>query len=161
MHDRRLGPYFPMEFRWIGLLLIAVSLFFLAQKVFVWPPLILLLGIFLKWASNGTQIDFENLQLREYVGVWGIKFGSWKSLPNLEKITITKTNYSQVLGSRGTTSQFKTHMYRGNLRGPGDFRVPFVAHTNESEVLETARTVADRLELRILDCTVKSPTWIT
>lgn len=161
MIDHRLQPYFPTEFRWLGYIMMAASIFFFPQGNWIWPLMGLLLGVFMGWAVLGTRIDFQKHKIQEYLGVWGIKLGSWKDIPELEKITITRSLYSQVLGSRGTTSKFRTKVYRAFLRGPDNFKVPFIAHQQSEKVLYNARLVSEKLNLPILDCTIKIPQWIT
>ncbi len=161
MLDHRIEWYFPMQFRWFGYLLLAFSGLLLVQGNWIWTPLLMLLGIVLGWSFRGTRIDFSDVKLQEYFGVWGLKFGKWQQVPDLEKITITKQQYSQVLGSRGTSSKFVSTIYRAFLRGPQDYRIPFVASTNSEEVLQEARKVGQKMDLPILDCTIKAPVWIT
>ena len=160
MLDQRLEPYFPMPFRWLGYILILVSLLSLLQS-FLWPPFTLVLGIFLSTARYGIKIDYQQRKYKEYLLVLGFKPGSWKSLPDLERITIHKSSYSQVLGSRGSVSEFKSTLYRGFLRGPADFKIPLSVHKDSQKVLAVARKVAEQFQLRILDCTIRNPAWIT
>jgi hypothetical protein len=164
MLDNRLQPYFPLSFRWLGFILLPLGIIgiFPAHDFLsaLWPAFSVVAGTAFIWTFHGTQIDLQQNRVMEYVSVVGLRLGSWSDLPKLEKIFVTKTNYSQVIWSRVSSTQERSTVFRAYLKGPGDFKLLFSEKKEKESIVKKAGAVANGFDLQILDCTVKPPTWI-
>jgi hypothetical protein len=98
--------------------------------------------------------------VREYIGLLGLKKGKWKRLPDLDKIFITKINYSQIIWSRVSQTQARTVGFRAYLQGVHDFKFLFSEKRGKNAIIHDAESVSNKFHLKILDCTVNPPIWI-
>ena len=164
MLDNRLQPFFPISFRWLGFILVPLGIIgiFPAHDFLsaILPVLSVVAGMAFIWTFHGTQIDFQQNKVMEYVSIVGLKLGNWNDLPRLGKIFVTKTNYSQVVWSRVSNTQQRSTVFRAYLKGPGDFKLLFSEKKQKDSIIKEAEAAANGLDLQVLDCTVKPPTWI-
>ena len=164
MLDNRLDPYFPRSFRWLGYMLIPLGIggSFASQGVqgMIWPVIALVAGIVFIWTSYGSQIDFDQKRVREYIGLFGLKRGEWTRLPELDKIFITQANYTQVIWSRVSQTQERTMVYKAYLKGSPDFKFLFSEKRKKNAIVTEAESVANKFHLQVLDCTVNPPVWL-
>ncbi len=164
MFDNRLQPYFPLSFRWLGFILIPLGIIgiFPAHDFFsaLWPVFSVFAGTAFIWTFHGTKIDFQQNRVMEYVSVVGLRLGNWSDLPKLEKVFVTKTNYSQVIWSRVSNTQQRSTVFRAYVKGPGDFKLLFSEKKKKESIVKDAGFAANGFDLQVLDCTIKPPTWI-
>jgi len=160
MIDKKLEPYFPSGFRWFGGILIIVSLLSMVNGSWIWPPLILGLGVFLLVARNAVQLDLPGNRYRQYTSFLGLKWGAWQNLPILEKIIITESHYSQVISSRVSSTSHLSRQYRAVLRQGKDFKLVIESSKDYQSALVAARWAAKEMNTPILDCTKRPPIWI-
>jgi hypothetical protein len=164
MFDSRLESYFPLSFRWLGYILIPLGFIGLFSSqgfpALIWPLVAEAAGIIFIWTFYGSQIDFKQKLVREYIGLLGLKKGKWKRLPDLDKIFITKINYSQIIWSRVSQTQARTVGFRAYLQGVHDFKFLFSEKRGKNAIIHDAESVSNKFHLKILDCTVNPPIWI-
>jgi hypothetical protein len=164
MRDNRLEPYFPLSFRWLAYILLplGVAATFPAQGFLgtLWPVIAITAGIIFIWTFHGSRIDFEKNRVMEYVGIFGFKTGNWNDLPALDKVFVTKTNYSRVVWSRVSSTQQRSSIFKAYLKGQDEFKFLFSEKKNREVIIAEAEAVASRFNLKILDCTVKPPVWL-
>lgn len=61
---------------------------------------------------DGSQIDLDNKKYRNIKSIFGLNFGSWKSLPDFEYVSVFKTQEStDVNAFRATMVIFKRILY--------------------------------------------------
>ncbi len=153
------GYYFPMELRWFGYILLIISVFYLFQGNWILPLAGFFAGNCLSWSKNGVKIDFDQKRSKEYFGLFGMELGKWQDLPELERIVLVKSNYSRVMGSKGSSSKFRFTEFRALLVGE-DFKMPVAVTKTAEKILTAARLVSEKMNIPILDCTKKPPAWV-
>ncbi|WP_296384114.1 hypothetical protein, partial [Winogradskyella sp.] len=72
------------------------------------------IGIFLL-LIEGSEFDFKNQKYREIKSVLGISFGKWKSIPDIEYISIFRTNETTTLRSRTAEANVSNEIIKLNL----------------------------------------------
>lgn len=164
MRDNKLQPYFPLSFRWLAFMLIPLGIIgvFPAQGFLgvLWPVIAIVAGVAFIWTFQGSQIDFEQNRVMEYIGIFGFKTGTWRDLPELEKVFVTKTDYSRVIWSRVSSTQQRNSIFQAYLKGQDDSKFLFSEKKNRDAIFAEAETVSSKFNLKVLDCTVKPPVWL-
>jgi hypothetical protein len=96
------------------------------------------------------------MRVKQYVGLFGLKLGSWESLPELKEIVFTSNNYSQQIHSFVSRRSLNIREYRAFMKGD-DSKILFAAGKDAQSVKKDARIIADQLSVPAIDYTVKPP----
>ena len=78
---------------------------------------------------------------------------------HVEKVFVTKTDYSRVVWSRVSSTQQRSSIFQAYLKGQDDVKFLFSEKKNGDAIFAEAEAVSSRFNLRVLDCTVKPPVW--
>jgi len=152
IYQSRLEAYFPTALIYMGYLLMVISLPVIAIH-YLLTPILILAGLFLVTAHYGIVINAAQKRYKAYWGVLGFKSGRWRVLPEIHHLFISKKNYSQVYGSRGTSSQIRFTIYRGFVKTLDDENIEVSQSKNKSKVLAGTKELADQLQVQLLDGT--------
>jgi len=163
MLDNKLNLYFPQFIQQLGWVLILFGILLLIMAIPMPTPLVplgsILAGLVFSLTSRGTRIDLERKRFKQYVGLFGLKAGSWEPLPELKEIVFTSNSYSQQIHSIVSRRSLSTREYRAFMKGD-DSKILFSAGKDSQTVQNDARTVAKGLSLPAIDYTVKPPASI-
>lgn len=89
--DNIIGKVSPPATAFVGYILSAVSLFIAFLNPLLGIP-VLAIGLYLGFGKNGVEIKSNEKSLREYSSLFGLKFGSWKSIENYPDIAVLRNN---------------------------------------------------------------------
>lgn len=160
MLDNKIQLHFPMLIQQLGWILIVLGALVLFKAVPLPLPVVavipVIIGLILSLTFRGTRLDLKNKKIKQYIGVFGIKLGSWKALPELNEIVFTSSSYSQQIHSIVSRKQLNTKEFRAFLKGPGH-KLIFASNLDAELVRQEVRTAASLLNLPAIDYTVKPP----
>ena len=163
MLDNKLNLYFPQFIQQLGWILNLFGVLMLIKAIPMPNPLVpmgaILIGLVLSLTSRGTRLDLDHMRFKRYVGLFGLKLGSWQSLPKLEQIVFTSNNYSQQIHSIVSRKSLNTKEFRAFIKG-NNCKILFSAGKDAQSVKQDAHMVASRLSLPAIDYTVKPPASI-
>ncbi len=162
MLNNRLELYFPQLIQQIGWLLVVFSILLIIKAIpfpnpFV-PVVFLVVGVILSLTVKGTVLNLNNLMLKQYVGLFGIKIGNWKPLPSLTEVVLTSANYSQQVHSWVSRHDVRSKVYRGFLKGPEGIKILFASNRDADKVKKHLTIIAESLDIPAIDYTTKPPT---
>lgn len=128
----------------LGLIFIATGIFTLispylmqsdasAEKVFIAGGSFILFGTMVIFSYSGTVIDFTNKRYREYYFFCGMKFGSWQTLPEVNKIKVLSEKFKATSMPNGINPAFSGEVtaYKALLYSPQS--KPFLTFTFEGK----------------------------
>ena len=98
--DNKLEKFFPTAMSFVGYFLTALGLFILVNSGFIAGSIFLILGLNIAFATSGIQIDPKKRLLRSYYGLFGLRFGKWKSLDDYKYLSVLQTRESTSTYSR-------------------------------------------------------------
>ena len=110
MYTRKLKSFFPPGSKVsAGLILIVgiISVYYGLQgdmEYFLIGLVISVISIFMITAEKGIIIDFKLKKYKNYWGLPGLKFGSWESLPEIDKVIVTEFKEGSSYHRRGSAS---------------------------------------------------------
>jgi hypothetical protein len=161
MLDNRLHLYFPQLVQQIGWLLILFSILLIIKAIPMPNPIIpvpfLILGGVFSLTAKGARLDLDGRRIKEYIGLPGIKLGTWQTLPNLNEVVFTSGSYSQQIHSWVSRNDVRSKRYRGFLKGNDGFKMQFSESQDPEQVIRDVEKVAGGLNLPAVDYTVKPP----
>ncbi|MGI9544910.1 MAG: hypothetical protein ACR2MX_16735 [Cyclobacteriaceae bacterium] len=149
----QLEAYFPTSLIYFGYLLCPAGIFVAFTTNYFLGAVLILVGIFLVTAHYGILIDIDQKRYKEYWGAIGFKNGSWKVLAEIDYIYVNKKNYTEVRGSRGTSSKFHFTIYRAFLKSNGEEGIEVAQSKDQEKVLGKAKKLGTQLELEVMDRT--------
>jgi len=117
------------------------------------------LGIFLL-LINGSKFDFEKNRYRKIRSILGIDIGKWESLPDIEYVSIFKTNEATVLRSRSAEANVKNEVIKLNLFYDTSKRIEAYRTYDINDAFNKAKEIASLLNVDILDATERESKWI-
>lgn len=152
--DIRFGPLFPWAFHFmaaIGILL-AIAVF----SVHPWIALIIAAGCaFVFSGFEGTEINLDKKQFREYTTVFFVKTGEWIPFETIEKIYVNKNKMKQTL--RPSRTAFATEIsfseFSVFLKFSDEEIVKLRKNKFKKKVMTRAKQWADQLEAPLYDNT--------
>ena len=148
----------PMK-KVLSLVLIVASPFIFLANIFVG---VFAFGIGLNMiTTDGSQIDLENKKYRSIKSVFGFKFGSWKSLPAFEYVSVFKTQESTDVNAFGATMGiFKSDIILLNLFYKGNKHITFYKTDSKEDAFKVADHFKLALDVDILDATTNEKKWL-
>jgi len=149
----RLEAYFPTSLIYFGYLLSPAGIVVAFTTHYLLGLALVLVGIFLITAHYGILVDVGSRRYKEYWGAIGFKKGSWKVLPVVQHIYTNKKNYTEVRGSRGTSSKFYFTVYRAFLNIEEEDNIEVAYSKDQEKVKVKARELAALLKLEVFDRT--------
>ncbi len=159
MYSRSSGRFALPQFQMLGYVLLVWG-GYMAYQGSLWSMLVLFLGFALASASMGVQIDFHRKNQREYISVFGIRVGQWKTIPDLDYVSVYKENYKQAMGMLSITSDNSFQKFKIKLVAKEDEHMEAGLFNSKEEAMTQARSIATELEAKLLDYTDKEAQWV-
>lgn len=93
----------------IGYILLFTGLLFIFINIKIYPIYLLfwialIIGGIIILTNEGIELDLKHNLYRNISSIFGIKLGSWKRFPEINYISIFRTNTTKVLGGIGLQS---------------------------------------------------------
>jgi len=117
------------------------------------------IGVFLM-QREGSQIDLASKRYREIRSIMGINIGKWKDLPNVEYVTVFKTNESKRVQAMGASTNFSNQIFKLNLFYNKNKKIEAYITDDFNDAFENAKYIAQVLNIKILDATERESKWI-
>jgi hypothetical protein len=153
LFNRKIDNVFPFQGKVVGYVLGLAGLLYLLDSPLIGLSL-LVLSILIVFTNYGVVLNLKTLTYKEYWGLFGLQFGSWKNLPKLWRITITNDkivsrNQSHATGLSTYSTNTKTAL---NLR-INDRDFVRIAKGKFKDIMADALFLSGELGLEILDAT--------
>lgn len=141
----------------LGLLVLAAGLFslFSSFRGFI----IIGLGIFMLLVE-GSEFDFIDRKYRKTKSILGFTIGKWQALPEIEYISVFKTNETTTLRQTSAEANIKTEVIKLNLFHNSNKRIEAYRTYDKEDAFKKAKEIASLLNVDILDATERDSKWI-
>ena len=120
----------------------------------------LAIGLGLFFSVVGIQIDFNRKLRREFFGLFGIKFGRWHSLPEIEYVTVFIEHYAQRGSVVSIDSVRQFRKVKVSLIVTKTEKYDAGYFNDKWKAMEAGKLIARNLNIKLLDYTGKEPKWI-
>jgi len=142
-----------------GFSLIILAFFAFVYTGNIFSVIFLVMGLFLV-ATEGSEIDLNNRKYRKLTTVFGVKFGSWKTLPDFEYVSVFKTKQSQRINFITATTSFTNEVILLNLFDSKNKYITFYQTDDKIDAFQVANHFKRALGIDILDATEKEKVWL-
>ena len=160
MTKRIIIPYFPKGMKYATPLLFGAAGYLFLFEHPIWASILVFLGIIILSTNYVTEINLKEKSFDDYLLLLWIPLNrERKRFKSLDRIIISKGNYSQTLNSRIQTRQIDWTDYTGALIFDND-TLDLVTHTDKKKLLHALREFSDFLKVDVEDRTTNAPYWI-
>jgi hypothetical protein len=148
-----LGPYFPWQFTFLGVLFLIFGL--TLQYGIVFNSAIIFITFIIFTGHYGLEIDFTKKTFKNYSSFLGLKFGKRKTFDAVEKIFINSRNIRESLHSRANNpGNFRYIEYKSFLKFSNGRKISLISRKNKEKLLKQMRNIAKDLKAEIVDFSV-------
>ncbi len=109
---------------------------------------------------DGSEIDLKIEKYREFIELFGLRFGAWKDLPEIEYISVFSTTESAKVRALTAEATIKNDIIVLNLFYNGNHRIKAYATTDKEDAFKVAKQIAGILKIDILDATEGESKWL-
>ncbi|GGI56478.1 hypothetical protein [Winogradskyella haliclonae] len=117
------------------------------------------MGIFLL-LINGSEFDFEKNKYRKIKSILGIDIGKWEPLPDIEYVSVFKTNETTTLRQTSAEATITNEVIKLNLFYNNNKRIEAYRTYDTEDAFKKAKEIASLLNVDILDATERESKWI-
>jgi len=147
------------QFRFIGWLL-SLAGGFMLWKLNPIGFILFVAGMVLAFFREGIEIRIKERQFRSYISIFSIFMGKWKSLPEIEYITLFNERVNQeawMLSIHGNTldEHIKVALVHASHQ-----QIPVGIFESKEKAVEAATKLATQMGTKLLDYTTKDPVWL-
>jgi hypothetical protein len=154
-------PYFPKGMKYATPVIAGLGIFLMITGHPVWGSLFLLPCPFILTTNYVTEINFDDKVYRDYIVMLGIAMSKEvKRFNHIDRIIITKGNYSQTLNTRVQSRQMNWSDYTGTLIHDGTGRLDLLTRTDKDELVKELVAYAAFLKVGIEDRTTRQHYWV-
>jgi len=144
-YSEKTQEFFPKPIVWLGWAFALISLS-IAYFNYVIGLLFLLISLLVITGQEGLIVNFSTKKVKYYWGVFGLKFGTWESLPKFARITISP----KVILEKGTKISSKKHFeVKIWFDEINDFVLAFTGNLGKCH--QKASILSKNLKLKVLD----------
>lgn len=152
--DVTFGRLFPWQFQFLGGIILFVAIIIIAERLGV-SIFLMLLGLFILSASEGTEINKEKKIFREYKSFFFLKSGRWEPFDGIEKIFINASKKKQQMHTAHTnkSSIFIEEEFNGFLKFDNGTKIQLLRKRNKPSLLKSLKNISTLLQVPLEDNT--------
>jgi len=153
-------PYFSKGMKYASPLLFGASgyLFFVEHPI--WAFILIVLGVIILTTNYVTEINLADKSYDDYLSFLWIPLNrDKKRFRHMDRIVISRGNYSQTINTRVQSRQMDWTDYTGTLILDKD-KLDLVTHTNKKELLHALKEFSEFLKVDVEDRTSSEHYWI-
>lgn len=144
--------YFPKAMRYSTVAILPAAAWLTYTGHWKWAIILVIIGAFILTAQYITTIDVANKKFIDAFSFFGMPFNTEQTtFKNLDKIVITKGNYSQKVNTRSSLRQYDWSDYTGTLIYDNRGTLDLLTHEDKKVLIEALRVYANALNVPIED----------
>jgi len=153
-------PYFPKGVKYSTPVPWAVGIYLLISGYPFWGAFLILLGLVVWTTQYVTEIDLENHAYQDYLFFLGLKLSEEKKKFNtIDKIVISKGNYSQTVNTRVQSRQMNWSDYTATLLLDNG-TLDLLTRSDKQNLLRGLKEFSDFLKVGVEDRTTNRHYWV-
>jgi len=153
-------PYFPVGLKIITPLIFATGIYLVATGYIIWGIILLIFGVIILTTRYVTEIDLSRKKFRDYLSFLTIPLNEEsKAFNSVDRIIVTKGNYSQTINTRAQSRQLDWSDYTGTLLLDNG-SLDLLTRNDKRELIKSLRDYADFLKVGVEDRTTSQYFWV-
>jgi hypothetical protein len=153
-------PYFPKVMKYATPLLFGSGIYLFVVDYPLWGLVLNVLGIVILTTNYVTEINLGDKSYDDYLSFLWIPLNrDRKHFKHIDRIVISRGNYSQTVNTRIQSRQMDWTDYTGTLILDND-KLDLITHTDKKQLLHALREFSDFLKVDVEDRTSSEHYWI-
>ena len=154
-------PYFPKGLKYITPLLGGAGVWLAFIQHPLWGGVLIILGVIILTTNYVTEINLTEKCYRDYLSMAGIKLNVEENkFKQLNRIIVTKGNYSQTINTRVQSRQMDWADYTATLLMDSDTTLDLITRIDKRELMRGLKEFADFLGVDVEDRTTNQHYWV-
>ena len=154
-------PYFPKGLKYTTPLFFGIGIYLIIMRYPIWGVVLILAGAIILTTYYVTEINLSEKSYRDYLSLLGLTLNEEsKKFNKIDKIVITKGNYSQTINTRVQSRQLDWSDYTGTLILDNDDTLDLLTRNDKKELLKGLKEFTDFLKVGVEDRTTSQPFWV-
>ena len=109
---------------------------------------------------EGSEFDFKNQNYREIKSIFGFSFGKWKPIPNIEYVSVFRTNETTTLRQTSAEANVTNEIIKLNLFYNTNQKIEAYNTYKLDDAFTKAKEIASLLKVDVLDATKRESKWL-
>jgi hypothetical protein len=153
-------PYFPRGMKYSTPLLLGETIHLFLIGYPIWGVLLTLLGVIILTTHYVTEINLDEKAIHDYLSFLALKLNKVsKRFNGIDRIVISKGNYSQTINTRAQSRQLDWSDYTGTLILDND-TLDLVTTNDKKELLIELKAFSGFLKVPVEDRTTNQYYWV-
>ena len=154
-------PYFPKGLKYITPLLAGAGIWLSFIQHPLWGGLLIIVGVIILTTNYVTEINLTEKCYRDYLSMTGIKLNEEvKRFKQLDRIIVSKGNYSQTVNTRVQSRQMDWADYTATLLMDGGMTLDLITKIDKRELMLGLKDFSDFLGVNVEDRTTNQHYWV-
>lgn len=161
MKKRVTIPYFHTGMKWVTPFMFGGCVFLAVNGYYLWAVLLVIAAFVILSTAYVTEINLAEKRYKDYITILGISVNEEKySFTTLEKIVVTKGDYSQNINTRVQSRQLNWSDYTGTLVMDSNKTLDLLTRNEKRELLTGLKDFSKFLNVGVEDLTTSQPYWV-
>ena len=153
-------PYFPVPIKYSTPLPFAGGIYLFINGNMFWSAVLMLLCVVIFTTNYITEIDLAGSAYRDYLFFLGLKLNEEKKkFKSIDRIVVSKGNYSQTVNTRVQSRQMDWSDYTGTLLVDNG-TLDLLTRNDKEDLLRGLKEFSDFLKVGVEDRTTNRHYWI-
>ena len=154
-------PYFPKGLKYATPLFFGTGIYLIVIRYPIWGGLLILAGVVIITTNYVTEINLKEKSYRDYLSLLGLTLNEEsKKFNKIDRIVITKGNYSQTINTRAQSRQLDWSDYTGTLILDNDNTLDLLTRNSKKELIKGLKEFTDFLKVGVEDRTTSEHRWV-
>lgn len=149
----------PLFKKIMGFIFAVFGLFTFLFLNIIFGTIFLIIGLNLL-STEGSEINLDNNTYRSIKSIFGKHFGSWKSCPKFEYVSVFKTKENQTIRVVTAETTIQSDIILLNLFYDGNKHLTLYKTTNKNDAFKVAEKFKSVFNIDILDATESEKKWL-
>lgn len=110
--------------------------------------------------SDGIEIDLESKKYRNTIHLFGLSYGQWKVLPDIEYVSVFKTSQTTRVWVSTASTNVTNTVIKVNLFYNTNQKIEVYVCDNTDDAFKIAQQIATALNIDVLDATSRETKWL-
>ena len=151
--------YFPLQFVMLGYLLIGIGIYFIAINNWV-GYIMIPSGFIFAFLTIRQKLDLDKRKYRDYYCFFGLRFGKWKDIPNIDYVTVFRERMVQGKNVASISSSHSEESYKVDMIISREEKISATKYTSKEKALDKGMELARAFNCKLLDYTSGKAEWV-
>lgn len=110
--------------------------------------------------EHGVEINLDNKTYRTFKSFFGLTFGKWQPLPDIEYVSVFKTTEVTTVWARSASANISSSVVKVNLFYNTNQKIEAYVTDDVDDAFEVAKQIATALSIDVLDATSRDTKWL-